>query len=217
MDPKTRLDDEKRSIPPAIKTLLEYDVKITKSFVSFMLNFIAFRSLRTHCKFLEISCHGIAWIAGWLAYCWVVDNSSLYEMQMNMLFGLFIDIIFVAVLKAATRRRRPAFNDDIFCVGPDKFSFPSGHASRAFFILNFFTWLHPVSWFFWPPMFAWAFSVAFSRLLIYRHHILDVLAGIVLGTLEGFVLYVLWLGPTTSLWIMRMISEDNVPGGPEAA
>lgn len=56
MDPKTRLDDrEKRSIPVPIQKLLAYDVELTKKFVSFSLNFVPIRSLKTHCKFLEVS------------------------------------------------------------------------------------------------------------------------------------------------------------------
>lgn len=35
--------------------------------------------------------------------------------------GLVLDIVFVAVLKALTRRRRPSVNDDMFTLGPDKF------------------------------------------------------------------------------------------------
>lgn len=217
MNPKTRLDDEKRNVPPAIRKLLEYDVKLTKSFVAFLLNLTPMRSFRTHCIFLEYSCHGVVWLAGWLAFCWIADNKDLYQMQVNMIVGLIIDIIFVAIIKAATRRRRPAVNTDIFGIGPDKFSFPSGHASRAFFVLGFFTILSPLPWFLWPPMFAWAFSVALSRLILIRHHILDVLAGVILGLFDVLVLSVVWFGPEFSAWIMRSISEDNVPGGPESA
>lgn len=56
MDPKTRLDDsEKRNIPVPIQKLLAYDVELTKKFVSFSLNFVPIRSLKTHCKFLEVN------------------------------------------------------------------------------------------------------------------------------------------------------------------
>lgn len=56
MDSKTRLDDnEKRNIPKPIQKLLAYDVELTKKFVSFSLNFVPIRSLKTHCKFLEVS------------------------------------------------------------------------------------------------------------------------------------------------------------------
>lgn len=58
MDPKTRLDGdaggEKRNIPPVLQKLLAYDVEMTKRFVSFSLNFVPIRSLKMHCKFLEV-------------------------------------------------------------------------------------------------------------------------------------------------------------------
>uniref|UniRef100_T1GI00 Phosphatidic acid phosphatase type 2/haloperoxidase domain-containing protein n=1 Tax=Megaselia scalaris TaxID=36166 RepID=T1GI00_MEGSC len=216
MDPKTRLDDDdKRVVPPAIKKLLAWDVEMTKKFVSFMLNFVAFRSLKVHCKFLEYSCHGIVWLAGLMAYIWIVNSKASYQMQVNLMFGLLLDIVIVAIIKAATRRRRPTMNDEMFTIGMDKFSFPSGHASRAFFLLLFFTWLSPVSIIFWSPLFAWSFSVGLSRLLLYRHHILDVVAGAILGILEALLLCILWLGSDTCNWIMNTISEDYVPGGPE--
>lgn len=49
------VDAEKRNVPPFIEILLAYDIEWTKKFVSFSLNFIPIRSLRTHCKFLEVS------------------------------------------------------------------------------------------------------------------------------------------------------------------
>lgn len=131
---------------------------------------------------------------------------------MNLLFGLILDIIFVASIKAATRRRRPSIDDSTYLsINPDKFSFPSGHASRAFFILIFFTALEPLPLLFWPPMFAWAISVSLSRLLLYRHHILDVLAGVLLGILEAFLLSILWLGRDSSTWVMSWLSDENLP------
>lgn len=45
---------EKRQIPPVVQKLLAYDVEMTKRFVSFSLNFVPVRSLKTHCKFLEV-------------------------------------------------------------------------------------------------------------------------------------------------------------------
>lgn len=46
---------EKRQIPPLLGKLLALDVQLTKKFVSFSLNFVPIRSLKTHCKFLEVS------------------------------------------------------------------------------------------------------------------------------------------------------------------
>lgn len=117
--------------------------------------------------------------------------------------------------KAYVRRRRPIANKDdkLGQIGPDKFSFPSGHASRAVFVAYFFINLYPISMFFYPPLLAWATSVCLSRILLNRHYILDVIAGIGLGLFEGFLLGFLWLSNDTAVWLMSMISDDNWSGG----
>lgn len=70
---------------------------------------------------MQYSCHGLVWLVVLLAVCWFVDNPSYYQTQMNLLVGLILDILIVASIKAATRRRRPTINDDLFSIGPDKF------------------------------------------------------------------------------------------------
>lgn len=72
--------------------------------------------------------------------------------------------------------------------------------------------LDPVSFLFWPPIFAWTTSVALSRLLLYRHHILDVLAGVLLGFFEAVLLCVLWLEKDTAFMLMNWLSEERLPG-----
>ncbi|XP_040151558.1 phospholipid phosphatase 6 [Anopheles arabiensis] len=211
VDSKTRLE-EGRNIPPALKKLLEWDVVMTKQFVSFMLNFVPLRSLRTHCKVLEYSCHGIAWLAGWLAFCWMIDKPEWYQMQVNLFIGLLTDIVMVAVIKAATRRRRPAINDDPLCFGPDKFSFPSGHVSRGVFITTFLIVLDPVTVVFWPPLLAWTVALCISRLILYRHHILDVLGGILLGLFNALLISILWFDQEGSIWLINWITDERVAG-----
>lgn len=52
------------------------------------------------------------------------NNIFLQEVIENcksLILGLILDIILVAVIKAATRRRRPTVHDDLFTIGPDKF------------------------------------------------------------------------------------------------
>ena len=67
-------------------------------------------------KSLEISCHGIPWLMLAIAGIYV---TSLKEASVNLLIGLVLDIVIVAVLKAFTRRRRPAYDvdDQVFCSG----------------------------------------------------------------------------------------------------
>ena len=73
-------------------------------------------------------------------------GSSWLEVWVNLLIGLILDIVVVAVTKAFTRRRRPAqnINDNFLEVSVDKFSFPSGHATRAILLAIFFTYLYPL-------------------------------------------------------------------------
>ncbi|GAB1860393.1 Phospholipid phosphatase 6 [Camponotus japonicus] len=143
---------EKRQIPTLLRKVLAVDAYLTDEFVKLVEKFLPLRQLKVHYKLLEISCHGIVWLASSLVLIWILNSKSLYQMQVNLLIGLLLDILLIAVIKAITRRRRPTSNDDSFTIGPDKYSFPSGHASRATFIV----------------------------LLLRRHHIFDVLVGVFL-------------------------------------
>lgn len=205
----------KRELPSPIQTLLNYDKIYTQKFVLWANQFLPLRTLRIHYKGLEISCHGIVWFACLLAFMWIYTDNSLVQMQINLLVGLIIDVIIIAVTKAYTRRRRPVANtDDMFGqIGPDKFSFPSGHASRAVFVAYFFINLYPLTVFAYPPLLAWATAVCISRILLSRHHLLDVTAGILLGIFEGWLLGLLWVSQETSQWIWSSLSDEKLDGG----
>lgn len=131
-------------------------------------------------------------------------------MQVNMLVGLLLDIVIVSLLKAYVRRRRPMPATDTLVIGPDKFSFPSGHATRAFYVLVFFTKLFPLSIIFWMPITAWAVSVVLSRLILKRHYLLDVVAGSIIGILEALFLGLIWIGDDSAASIIGFLSEDKV-------
>lgn len=50
----TQDEQERRRVPPIVQKLLAADVQLTKRVVAFSLNFVAFRSMRRHCKVLEV-------------------------------------------------------------------------------------------------------------------------------------------------------------------
>lgn len=54
----------------------------------------------------------------------MIDDKDLYQVQINMFLALLVDILFVALIKAVARRRRPSV--DPYAMGPDVYSFPSG-------------------------------------------------------------------------------------------
>ncbi|KAK9403795.1 phospholipid phosphatase 6 [Crotalus adamanteus] len=60
-------------------------------------------------------------------------TSAGREVLLNLLFALILDLVLVAAVKGLVKRRRPVYNKmDMFAtVSVDKYSFPSGHATRA--------------------------------------------------------------------------------------
>lgn len=54
--------------------------------------------------FLQLSFHGVPWIAGSFAMLYLGYSQYLW---INLLVLLFVDIIFISITKAFTRRRRP--------------------------------------------------------------------------------------------------------------
>ncbi|KAL4707635.1 hypothetical protein ACJJTC_006985 [Scirpophaga incertulas] len=205
--------DQKRHVPKMLQHILSYDVQITKRFVDIMMKITAMRSLRNHAKVLEVSCHGIVWLASWLTFIWLFNNKDLYQLQVNMLIALILDIVVIAVLKALVRRRRPVPMNKLLEMGPDKYSFPSGHASRAAMITFILLVIDPVFFLLYPPILAWCVSVSISRILSERHYILDVVAGLAIGVFEGSLMYVLWLSQNTSSSILALLSDEKLDGG----
>ena len=83
---------------------------------------------------LEHSGNGLVWLFGAVAV-WLHPSITLQERcaLTNFLVAFVLDLILVGSLKSIFRRPRPIYNsrgDFILVVSVDKYSFPSGHASR---------------------------------------------------------------------------------------
>jgi presqualene diphosphate phosphatase len=135
---------------------------------------------------LELSGSGFIWIPYVIIMLARHFRSAHDVMPFILLFaGLLLDIAIVGTIKGLTRRSRPMINhNDTISIGPDKYSFPSGHTSRAVFLLFYFVTTN-----FFPRMPAsiiivWLGSVVASRVLLGRHYVSDVLAGFLLGIVE---------------------------------
>ena len=126
-----------------------------------------------------------------------------------------MDILLVCIVKAFTRRRRPSGNkSDAFAeMGPDKYSFPSGHTSRACFIAGFFIFLYPLHFILYMPLLAWSVSVCLSRLLLRRHHLIDVAGGVLLGVFEAVLLNWIWVSENFAIWAVSYLSDEKLEGG----
>lgn len=154
-------------------------------------------SVRPIMKLLEISGHGIPWL-GCTIYCLLKSDSSAgQEVMLNLLFALILDLILVGVLKALVRRRRPSHNkmDMFVTLSVDKYSFPSGHATRAAlgarFFLNHLVLAIPVR----ILLVLWAFVLGLSRVMLGRHNVTDVVCGFFIGYLQYSLVEYLWLSP----------------------
>ncbi|XP_030766083.1 phospholipid phosphatase 6-like [Sitophilus oryzae] len=209
------MTESKRIVPPLLRVILNADEEITKKFVLWGNSLSPLHALRMHFQALEITCHGIPWLVFWVAVTWLFNKPSLVPLQVNMLLALILDIVAIALLKAYFRRRRPMGNkDDAFAqIGPDNFSFPSGHVSRAAMVVFIFIFLYPVSIIFYPPMFAWVTVLAISRVLMERHYLLDVAGGLFLGIFEGILMSILWLSDENARWLFNCISDEKLEGG----
>jgi len=67
----------------------------------------------------------------------------------------------------------------------DEWSFPSGHATRATYIMLLLPIITPTLTIFWI---AWGFCMIISRLILGVHYISDIIAGILTGSLGFFIL-----------------------------
>ena len=129
-----------------------------------------------------------------------------------MFLGLLLDIMLVGSLKAYFRRRHPVSNQEQLLlkgIGPDRYSFPSGHASRSVFVWYFFTAIFPTSILMQLIILTWSILTCLSRLLLERHYILDVLSGILCGLLSGRMLQTVLLSESTSYYIFSMMTNYN--------
>ena len=126
-----------------------------------------------------------------------------------------MDLLVVVVLKAIFRRKRPEHNvDDMMVVDAmalriDRHSFPSGHATRAVMTALFIVDTFDLTGRIRALVYIWMLAVPLSRILLGRHHVLDVTAGVISGVFEYLVVVsYLWLSEQTCMDLLQPIHED---------
>ena len=103
--------------------------------------------------------------------------------------------------KYGVRRLRPCHEEDLigkmrlvkaYCGG--KFAFFSAHAANSFALASFFIFLLKKRInYFAILILLWALLVAYSRIYIGVHYPLDVLTGLLIGSLFGWLFYKLYI------------------------
>ena len=144
------------------------------------------RIVRSLCKVLEISGHGVPWFCGCglllLLYLYVRDR-TLLDYGLNMLTVLVVDILVVAPIKLLFKRPRPHLNAGSIPMSVssvDSYAFPSGHTTRCVALAAYFCYMPPFNP--WTHLwYIWGLLVSLSRVALGRHHVLDVGAGMVMG------------------------------------
>ncbi len=114
-----------------------------------------------------------------LLLIWLFSNGDWHRIAAALGSGTFLLAIIVIILKFGIRRRRPEGEWGSIYRNTDPHSFPSGHATRVFFLAT-------MAWGIAPFWFAlaltiWAPIVAVSRVMTGVHYLSDILAGMVLG------------------------------------
>lgn len=144
------------------------------------------RVLRLACKTLELSGHGVPWfvLCGILFAAYALTGDLLiWTYSLNLLALLVADITLVAPLKIYFKRPRPRMNNEdipMSVSSVDCYSFPSGHASRCVALAAYFCYMPP--FYMWTYLwFVWATVLSLSRVLLGRHHLSDVIAGVLAG------------------------------------
>lgn len=128
--------------------------------------------------------------------------------------GLIIDVVAISVMKLMFRRSRPAHNKDDMIgavTSIDKYSFPSGHATRAAMLAGFFVFHVCDTKRKMVYITVWSVCVSLSRVALGRHHLIDVVCGYIAGMLEYLLLFYLWIPRETCLqWLESYFSHFHL-------
>eukprot|EP00128_Syssomonas_multiformis_P009969 Colp12_sorted_trinity150504_noHs@16816 len=156
--------------------------------------------VRLICLFLEYSGHGVPWLIGIVSSFIYTRKSGEMQLLANLFVANIFDLLVIVVLKTLFKRARPAHNsgDMLATVSVDNYSFPSGHTTRSVMIATGFYVLFADQYGleYTYSILGWAVAVAISRVLLGRHHVFDVLAGVVVGVCEFFVVHkYFWVSP----------------------
>jgi undecaprenyl-diphosphatase len=113
---------------------------------------------------------------------WQLGLAGIEHLVALLLLSFALERCLHWSLKNTLKRPRPqnaGMNDYSFSKAPNRFSFPSGHSSRAFLLATVLLIIYGT-----PAliMYCWAAGVALSRVILGVHYPGDVLAGAIVGS-----------------------------------
>ncbi|KAJ8526781.1 hypothetical protein K7X08_029258 [Anisodus acutangulus] len=191
--------------PSFIRRIVDFDTAISLRLYTLTHPILPYYFLKT----LEISGDGFLFfplILSLLLYPLAFSDSTTANIFLiNLLLGGILDLIVIGPLKHLIRRPRPVYNKNMFVsFSVDHWSFPSGHSSRVSMIATLFylsfDFIKQVLIQLKYDLFVdylilivigWSITTSCSRVLLGRHFVFDVIAGVMLGVLEG--MFVFWI------------------------
>lgn len=130
---------------------------------------------------------------GLVAYALITDNHKLEIKSYEIAGSLVVTAAITEGLKIIYNRARP-YETYPDIIHPDSYetghSFPSAHTSLAFSTATSLM-LTTKKWYIAVPAYAWATSVAYSRMYLGQHYPSDVIAGAVVGAGSAWLTH--WL------------------------
>lgn len=201
----TQLPRSPSSTP--LTRLLSWDVRVSAQFYTWYTA----QPLLPHSVLicLEATGHGLAWLIWPPLLLLVKPHMSTASLSVLINFYLLtvIDVVVIAILKPLFHRARPVYNSGLQAItieAVDKFSFPSGHATRASSVAAFVVycarirdgggmpgWMESTISVLFTVV--WGIAVTASRVALGRHHIVDVVVGAVLGVAYVAFMDVFWM------------------------
>lgn len=124
------------------------------------------------------------WLIG-LGFVWFLGSNEWQRLAAMMALGILATAAVVMTIKFSVRRRRPEGDWGSIYRSTDPHSFPSGHAARMMMLTVVALGMGSV--FLGVLLIFWTLGVALARVAMGVHYLSDILAGMLVGVLMGFV------------------------------
>jgi len=127
-------------------------------------------------------------------YALFKKNTQLRMKGLQILSSVLLTAIIVTIIKNIIRRKRPYEVDKLieklsFGGG---YSFPSGHTADAFAVAISITLVLTSRRWILIPLYIWAVTIAYSRMLLGVHYLTDILASICISFLCALLMQLLF-------------------------
>jgi membrane-associated phospholipid phosphatase len=128
----------------------------------------------------------------------IAKDKKIQRESLQMMGGLLLTVATTEGLKVLVNRKRPY--EEYTGIYPNEIeagkSFPSGHASVAYFTAASLSINHP-KWYVIAPAYGWAFGVSYARLYYGQHNPTDLVGSVVVGTGSA------WLSYKATQWLHK--------------